>query len=120
MFHEVLNPEGVLIRLPSRTMKELRVMGLLRRNSEGLLQIKPQYYDFVEIGPATLHSILPRQMKSAGLFEKTHPQHSFPVSLYNMLGRDCSGPSTLNCDALREELDRTPPPRTPVPAPKLR
>jgi hypothetical protein len=95
--HEVINPEGRIIRVPSFVMAQLRIMGLLKRSKERHLQrIDGKIYFFMDqpkflatTQPQRLRGFDPRKMASSPAKNK--------VSLLAILGRDCSGPQVVFC-----------------------
>jgi len=87
--HPVVNPYGVVIRLPHTAFRRLRLLGLLERDENGLQRISDRIHELMH-----------------------HDYDSIMGDLRQMLGKDFSGPEWVDCRCrdcrrFRAYFDRT-------------
>lgn len=96
--HEILTPDGRVIRIPQHGFEKLRMLGLIlkQRGERGLQQISLNVYEFLK------------------------PEYeALTCGLRALLGPDLTGPAIVTCgcrqcSSKHEDADRTPMPR-PIP-----
>jgi hypothetical protein len=95
--HEVINPEGKIIRVPAFVMAQLRRMGMLKRSKERHLQrIDGKIYFFMD-NPTFLANTQHQRLRGFDPQKLTSAPAKNKVSLISILGRDCSGPQVVYC-----------------------